>query len=312
MVTGGTGFIGSHVAEALIKKGATVVIPYRSINPRSYFAVERLDRHCHMVCLDLVDHTRVYDCMVKYSVSYVYHFAAQSNVPQAYENPLESFSSNIMGTAAILDACRRHPNVKGIIISSSDKAYGKQEKTITENTPFHVDHPYELSKSVTDQLAYVYAKTYNLPILISRAANIYGPGDFNATRIIPSIMRTLITKEPLTLRSTGTMVRDYLYIEDAVKAFLFLLSFVDSQKGEAFNISSDEAHSTKDIIAIAVKTLKTPLPFTVADQAKNEIPAQRLDATKMKSLGWKPTWTIETGLKATYYWYKRNKKLLFL
>ncbi len=303
LVTGGTGFVGSHLVKALLGRHATVFVPFRSLDPRSYFMTERLSKNTVLVSCDLKDKDRVFDIVSKYEIDYIFHLAAQAIVPTAYENPVETIETNIMGTTYILDAARLFTHVKGVIVASSDKSYGKSRKPYIETDPLRGDHPYEVSKSATDLLAHAYAKTYHLPIVVTRAGNIYGEGDLNFSRIIPGIMKAVVTKEKLVIRSDGSYVRDYIYVEDVVSGYLFLLEHRDKTNGEAFNLSSSDSCSVIALIRQTERILKRKIPYVIENSAKNEIPYQHLNAGKIINLGWRPTYSIKNTLPLIRRWY---------
>lgn len=311
LVTGGTGFVGSNLVEALVEKGASVVVSYRSLDPQSYFATQNLGERVVLAAADLKDTARVFELVVKYDVEYIFHLAAQAIVPTAYINPLETIASNVMGTANVLEAVRRAQAVKGVIVASSDKAYGKAARACVEEDPLHGDHPYEASKSSADLLALAYAKTYGLPVVVTRFGNIYGPGDLNFNRIIPGIMKTLLTGETLGLRSDGTYVRDYVYVKDVVAGYLFLWGKIESIKGETFNLSSQDSLSVIQLIKKAQKVFSQKIPYKIDNNAVNEIPYQHLDWKKIEKLGWLPSYNLEVGMKQTLDWYRENATILF-
>ncbi len=306
LVTGGTGFVGSHLVEALIKLGSTVIVPYRSIDPRSYFSAQKLHKNTIMVQGDVKNFQEVFDIVTKYEIEYIFHLAAQAIVTTAYHNPLEAFQTNIIGTANILEAARLYGKVKGIVIASSDKAYGKSDKPYKESDALRGDHPYEVSKSAADLISQTYYKTYKLPVVITRFGNIYGEGDLNFSRIIPGVMKSLITKEELVLRSDGTHVRDYVYVKDVVRGYLFLLGNIDKIKGEAFNLSSNDTYSVLDVIKHIGKKLNKKISYTIANSAKNEIPYQHLSYEKIHKLGWRPIYSIDSTLVPVKSWYKKT------
>jgi len=307
LVTGGTGFVGSHLVKALVKKGATVFVPYRSIDPRSYFYTKKLNNKVVLLSCDLKDRDRVFDIVSKYEITYIFHLAAQAIVPTAYENPVETIESNVMGTTYVLEAARRFSHVKGVIAASSDKSYGKSAKPYVETNPLKGDHPYDVSKASTDLIAQAYAKTYNLPIVITRFGNIYGEGDLNFSRIIPGIMKAIINKETLEIRSNGKFIRDYLYVKDVINGYMLLAQHIEKVKGEAFNFGSKETLSVLEVIELMEKILKKEIKYKILNTAKNEIPYQSLDYTKIHNLlGWKPTNSIQTTAKKILKWYYMN------
>jgi CDP-glucose 4,6-dehydratase len=306
LVTGGTGFVGSHLVEALTLQGARVVVPYRAIDPQSYFATQHLEKKTVLAQGDITDRRRMVDIITKYEIQTIFHLAAQPIVETAYHNPVETITSNVLGTLHILDAAYNSGSVSQIIVTSSDKAYGKSKETYTESHPLAGDHPYDASKSAADLVTQSYIKTYNAPVSIVRFGNIYGPGDLNASRIIPGIMHAAITGEELLLRSDGTFVRDYVYVGDVVNAYLFLSNHFDNASGEAYNIASETTLSVIDLIKQAEKIIGVHIKYRVVNTQKNEIPKQHLDWNKIARLGWKPEFTLEMGLLETLGWYKKQ------
>ncbi len=310
LVTGGTGFVGSHLVEALIEKGARVVVPYRSIDPASYFMTQGLDKKTILAICDITDRRRIVDIVSKYEIESIFHLAAQPIVDTAYANPVETITTNVIGTTHILDAAWQSTTVRQIIVTSSDKAYGKSEKTYMEDHPLSGDHPYEASKSAADIITNAYVKTYGAPVSTVRFGNIYGPGDLNMSRIIPSIMRCAITGEELQIRSDGTFVRDYVYVGDVVDAYLYLMEHFDKATGEAFNIASDTSLSVIKLIEMAGRILNVTIRYRVNNTQKNEIPSQHLNWSKIARLGWKPNFSLEMGLLETFGWYAKRLRSL--
>ena len=307
LVTGGTGFVGSHLVDALVTAGARVVVPYRSLDAFSYFRTRGLDKKVILAQCDLKDRRRIVDLVTKYEIEDIFHLGAQPIVDTAYTNPVETIETNVMGTTHILDAAWMSGTVKRIIVTSSDKAYGKSQETYTEESPLLGDHPYEASKSAADMITRAYAKTYNAPVVLVRFGNIYGPGDLNQSRIIPGIIQAALTGDVLPIRSDGTFVRDYVYVDDVVSAYLFLIERVESQAGTVFNIAGDTTISVIDLIKKAQRILGVKIPYRIENSQKNEIPYQHLSWEKIRTLGWKPEYALSDGLKETYEWYKTNR-----
>lgn len=305
LVTGGTGFVGSHLIEQLFKNNANIITTFLSYNPLSYFFQKKLDKKVKMINVDICDFDKVFEIITKFDVDYVFHLAAQPLVEVAFYNPKRTLYTNIIGTINILEAARLYPKIKGIIVASSDKAYGKlDDGKYKENYPLKGDHPYEVSKSSADLIAYSYYKTYNLPVVITRFGNIYGEGDLNFSRIIPGIMKSLIKNELLEIRSDGKHVRDYLYVKDVVDGYLLLLDNIQKIKGEAFNFGSDETLSVLDLIKLIEKYLNKKISYKILNLAKNEIFYQSLDYSKIKKLGWQPKIKIKDVIEKIYSWYR--------
>ena len=304
LVTGGCGFIGGGLVKELVSRGAKVTVVDIYLDPRSVFSQNKLQKKTNLKILDIRDRQKVLDFFKKIKPEYIIHLAAQPLVDKAYENPYESFETNIMGTVNILEAARLAGGVRGIIVASSDKAYGKSDKAYVEDiTPLKGDHPYDVSKSCEDLIAYSYYKTYNLPIVITRFGNVYGEGDLNFGRIIPDICRSIIKNEVLLIRSDGSFIRDYIYVKDVVSGYIFLLKNIKKVKGEAFNFSSKDTLSVIEVVKKAEKVLKIKIPMKILNRAKNEIPYQHLDDKKIKITGWKPSYSINHTVKDTLEWY---------
>jgi CDP-glucose 4,6-dehydratase len=305
LVTGGTGFVGSHLVEELVKQKAHVTTTFQTFNPLSYFVQQKLQDKVTLVNIDINENEKVFDLVTKANVEYIFHLAAQPLVDVAYYNPQRTLATNIMGTVNILESARCYPKVKAVIVASSDKAYGKLTKEkYLETDALRGDHPYEVSKSAADLICYSYVKTYGVPVVTTRFGNIYGEGDLNFSRIIPGMMKSLITGQVLELRSDGTFVRDYLYVKDVVRGYLQLAANIDKVKGESFNFGSSDTLSVKDLISQVEQALDTKLPYKVLNTAKNEIPYQSLDYSKIQQrIGWRPQFLIESTIKAIYAWY---------
>jgi len=311
LVTGGTGFIGSHLAEKLITDGAKVVIPYRSINPRSYFYTQNLNRKSILVSGDINDHERVFDIVCRYEIEYIFHLAAQAIVTTALSNPGETIQTNIWGTTNVLEAARKYPGVKGVILASSDKAYGKSIHPYKETDPMAGTHPYEVSKSAADLIARAYIKTYQTPVVITRFGNVYGEGDLNFSRIIPAVILAIIRNDQLIIRSDGSYRRDYLYVKDVVSGYITLLNHFEKVKGEAFNFGSAENYSVVELLDLIRKTVKRNFSYQIKNSAVNEIHSQKLDSTKIEQrIGWKPKYRMVKVIPSIYRWYNKTLRLI--
>jgi len=308
LVTGGTGFVGSHLIEELVKQGANVVTTFEYTDPYSYFMKKELDKKVTMANVDVGHFDKVFDLVTKFEVEYIFHLAAQAIVTTAYSNPRRTLESNIMGTTNILESARLYSKIKAVVVASSDKAYGKlgiKKNTYIETDPLKGDHPYDVSKSATDLIANMYFKTYQVPVATTRFGNIYGEGDNNPSRIIPGIMTSLINNEKLELRSDGKAVRDYLYVKDVVNGYLMLAEKINKTKGESFNFGSSDTLSVIELIEEIQKALKVKVPYKVLNIAKNEIPYQSLNYEKIKKIGWKNKENVKTTTERIYKWYEQ-------
>lgn len=306
LVTGGTGFVGSHLIEELVKQKANIVTTFQSINPRSYFFTQHLNNKVVLVQLDVCNYDGIFDLVTKYDIEYIFHLAAQPLVGVAYHNPKRTLYSNILGTINVLECARSFSKVKGVIAASSDKSYGKlDKKKYLETDPLLGDHPYEVSKSSAYFICYSYFKTYHVPVVVTRFGNVYGEGDLNFSRIIPGIMKSIVRSETLDVRSNGEYVRDYLYVKDVVDGYLLLANNINKIKGEAFNFGSEESLSVIELIRLTEKILNKKVRYKILNRAKNEIPYQSLDYSKIKKkLRWKPKFKLKKVLKNVKKWYE--------
>jgi len=307
LITGGTGFIGAHLIEELLNYNPrNVVTTYITKLPKSYFDSQELAKKVILEDCDIRDFKKISDVLRKYEIDAIFHLAAQPLVSTAYKNPLETIETNIMGTTNILEACRVKGNLQSIVVVSSDKAYGKSKVLpYIEETPLKGDHPYEVSKSAADLIAQTYFKTYNLPIAIARFGNTFGPGDINFSRIIPGALKAIIKNEELLIRSDGKLIREYVYVKDAVAGCIKLAQNIDKSKGEAFNFGSKNIFSVFDVIKKVERVLNTKINYKILNIAKNEIPEQYLDWAKAKErLDWQPETGFEEGIKKSFNWYE--------
>lgn len=312
LVTGADGFIGSHIAKALVDKKANVTTIVRDVKKTSNLDVLNLRNEVNIIHGDLVN---FHDCertINEYDIRFVFHIAAQAIVGPANRSPLSTFESNIKGTWNILESCRLSKTVEGLIVASSDKAYGQQKKLpYTEESPLNGYYPYDASKACAEILARCYHMTYNLPLAITRNANTYGPADMNMSRIIPDVITTILRGDQPVIRSDGTPERDYMYIKDAVNAYLTLAENLHRKEvtGQAFNFGTGKPISVIDLYNKIIKLMGKNTKPKILGEAKNEIDRQYLAIDKVKKiLKWQPKYTIDQGLKETIEWYKNNYK----
>lgn len=307
-VTGGTGFLGSYLVKKLVNYGANVTILVRDYIPQSNLYMGEEYKKVNAVNGVLEDYSVIERILGEYEIDTVFHLAAQAIVGVANRNPLGTFISNIEGTWNILEAARRSPLIKQVIVASSDKAYGDQEKLpYDENMPLQGKHPYDVSKSCADLIAQTYYETYKLPVCVTRCGNLYGGGDLNFNRIIPQSIQSILNKEAPVIRSDGSFIRDYFYVEDAVDAYINLAEKVQELNlgGQAFNFSNEIQLTVLELIDKILKIMGSDLKPIILNQGSNEIKHQYLSAKKARDiLGWNPKYTIDEGLSKTIEWYK--------
>lgn len=293
--------------KELIEQGANVTGLVRDHVPQSNLYQGEHVKKMNIVQGALEDLPVIERALGEYEIDTVFHLAAQAIVGVANRNPVSTFEANILGTWNVLEACRKHPLIKRVIVASSDKAYGDQEKLpYDEDMPLQGKHPYDVSKSCADLISHTYFHTYGLPVCITRCGNLYGGGDLNFNRIIPQTIQLVLNGEAPEIRSDGTFVRDYFYIEDAVQAYLLLAEKMEELNlaGEAFNFSNEIQLTVLELVETILKKMNSNLKPKVLNQGSNEIKHQYLSAEKArKLLNWTPAYTIDEGLEKTIGWY---------
>ena len=309
LVTGATGLLGGWLTRRLVDQGADVVCLVRDWVPQSGLLRAGLTERVNLVRGDVCDRDTVERAIGEYEAGIVIHLAAQTIVGIANRNPVSTFESNIRGTWTLLEACRRSPGVRSIVIASSDKAYGAQETLpYTEDTPLAGRFPYDVSKSCADLIAQSYARTYDLPVAVTRCGNFYGGGDLNWNRIVPGSIRSLVRGERPVIRSDGSYVRDYFYVEDGAAAYMLLAEQLHGRpelRGQAFNFSNETELTVMELVGRIVRAMGTALEPLVLNEATCEIPRQSLCAERArKLLGWAPLFTLDEGLERTIRWYR--------
>jgi CDP-glucose 4,6-dehydratase len=309
-VTGATGFVGSWLVRRLRELGAQVVCVVRDWVPESPLLDRELPTDLTVVFGDVRDQPLLERALGDYEIELVFHLAAQTIVPIANRNPVETFDTNIRGTTALLEACRRSPCVRGIVVASSDKAYGAQDELpYREDMPLTPLHPYDVSKACADLISQSYAATYDLPVAVTRAGNFFGGGDLNWSRLFPGTIRSALRGRPPLIRSDGTPRRDYVYVEDAVEAYLLLAEAVASGRvrGQAVNISYERPLSVREAVTAILSATGADLEPVTEGTATHEIQDQYLDATRARSeLGWEPAIDFDEGLRRTVAWYREH------
>ncbi|HEV2863469.1 MAG TPA: GDP-mannose 4,6-dehydratase [Pyrinomonadaceae bacterium] len=308
-VTGATGLLGSWLVRRLLERGADVVCLARDRVPQSELVRNgSLDR-VKVVRGDVADQELLERALGEYEIETVFHLAAQTIVGIANRNPVSTFETNVKGTWALLEAARRSPTVGQIVVASSDKAYGDHEQLpYDENAPLQGRHPYDVSKSCADLIAQAYAVTYGLPVCVTRCGNFYGGGDLNWNRLVPGTIRALLRGERPVIRSDGSYIRDYFYVEDGAAANMLLAEQLASRpelRGEAFNFSNELQVSVLDLVRRVSEIVGSDLQPDVRNEAQHEIHHQYLSAEKARRLlGWSPLFTLDEGLRSTAQWYR--------
>jgi CDP-glucose 4,6-dehydratase len=309
LVTGATGLVGSWLIRRLLEQRASVVCLVRDWVPESELIRGHLIDQVKVVRGDIRDSALMERVLGEYEIDTVFHLAAQTIVSIANRNPVSTLETNVQGTWVLLEACRRSPTVKQIVVASSDKAYGDQEiLPYQETTQLQGTHPYDVSKSCADLIARAYYVTYNLPVVITRCGNFYGGGDLNWNRIVPGTIRSVLQGQRPVIRSDGQYVRDYFYVEDGAAAYMHLaerLFACPNLAGEAFNFSNEIQVTVLNLVERILAALGSDLKPEIRNEAGNEIRVQHLSASKAREvLGWHPLYDLDQGLALTIDWYR--------
>ncbi len=313
LVTGATGLLGGWLVKRLLAERADVTCLVRAWRPDCEHMRSKDQAKVHWIQGQVEDFPLMVRVILENCIDVVFHLAAQTQVGVASRDPTSTWATNVGGTLAMLEACRRG-KVSACIVASSDKAYGNHG-----TQPCREDHdnlwataPYDVSKATADMIARSYATTWSLPVAVTRCGNLYGGGDLNWGRLVPGTIRSVLRGQRPLLRSDGSMVRDYLHVDDAVAGYLMLAMHVASKqlegsKGEAFNFSGGQPCSAMTMMVgiLDVMGRDGVQPIVGTSKPVGEIPHQVLDCTKAREvLGWEPRVALPEGLERTVAWYK--------
>jgi CDP-glucose 4,6-dehydratase len=317
LVTGGHGFVASHLAQALLGRGAAVRVLDRP-DPRmadvggprrSGLDLLGIRDDVELVEADLRDGDAVATAVE--GTDAVFHLAAQTIVGVARSSPLETFEVNVQGAWNVFEACRGH-EVERVVFASSDKAYGSSpELPYREDFPLRAAYPYDASKAAADIVARSYAHAYGLPLAVTRFANVYGGGDLNFSRLIPETAVAVLDGRPPVIRSDGSPERDFLFVDDAVAAYLAIADAigVNGTAGEAFNAGGDRPHSVREVVELIVAAGGNDVEpdFQGGGNPDGEIDRQFVDSAKLREqTGWRPRVELGDGLRRTLEWYREH------
>jgi CDP-glucose 4,6-dehydratase len=311
LVTGAYGLLGSWLVRALLQDGASVVVLRRDEEPQSPLTLMDLERHTTVVHGDICTDGLVARVLAEYEIDSVFHLAAQTIVPTANRSPISTFETNIRGSWQVLEACRQH-GAERVVVASSDKAYGPHaELPYREDFALQPRFPYDVSKAATDLLARSYWHTWRLPVAVTRFANLFGGGDFNRSRLVPEAVQAALAGRAPVVRSDGSPERDFLFVDDAVAAYLAIWNALGradgAASGEAFNAGGGRPHRVLDVVKLICELTGTDVAPDVRGTGTpaGEIDRQWVDYGKLHALtGWQPEVTLEEGLRRTIEWYR--------
>jgi CDP-glucose 4,6-dehydratase len=314
LVTGAYGVLGSWLVSALLDDGARVTVIKRDDAIASRLVIEGIEARVNVVHGDICDEGLVDRALAEYEIQDVFHLAAQTIVPTANRSPLSTFETNVRGSWLLLEACRRH-GAERVVVASSDKAYGAHDELpYREHLALQPRYPYDVSKAATDLLARSYWHTWELAVAVTRFANIYGGGDSNPSRLVPETVSAALAGRAPVVRSDGSPERDFLYVEDAVAAYLAISEALgrDEGRGEAFNAGGGRPHRVLDVVELICRLAGSGVEPEVrgAGTPTGEIDRQWVDPTKLRELtGWQPRFELEDGLRRTIEWYRQHPVL---
>ena len=309
LVTGASGLLGGGLVRRLLRAGADVVCLVRDWVPQSEVTRTSLIERVKIVRGDIRDQATLERALGEFEIDTVINLAAQTIVTIANRNPVSTWETNVHGTWALLEACRRTPTIRQIVMASSDKAYGESDQLpYDEETPLRGRHPYDASKSCSDIISQTYAKSYGLPVVVTRCGNFYGGGDLNWNRIVPGTIRSILRGQRPIIRSDGQFVRDYFYVEDGAAAYMLLAQRLHEQAdlaGQAFKFSNETQTTVIDIAKTILSLMDSSLVLDIRNEASNEIRHQYLSAARARrDLQWQPLFTLDQGLAKTIAWYR--------
>jgi CDP-glucose 4,6-dehydratase len=315
LVTGAHGLVGSWLTAALVAAGGRVVVIRRDERAVSALDLSGITGRIDTVRGDICDDGLVARTLNEYEVDSVFHLAGQSLIATAAHSPLSTFEANVRGTWMLLEACRA-ADVRGVIVASSVKAYGPPSTgAFRESDPLAPALPYDVSKAAADLIAQCYWHTFRLPVAITRFSNVYGGGDVNRSRLVPEAVSAALAGRSPVIRSDGSPERDFLYVEDAVAAYLALWRAVlDGQAGgEAFNAGGGRSHRVRDVVDLICRLAGGGVTPEIegGGTPPGEIDRQWVDATKLRELtGWAPAVDLVEGLRRTIDWYREHPQAL--
>jgi CDP-glucose 4,6-dehydratase len=311
LVTGGTGFLGSHLVKRLVGLDNKVTVVSTFIRDKTSFKALNIDSDgVNLIKGDVRNFDFLRQLFNEYEFDYVYHLGAISEVRKCQGDAKLAYDVNIGGTVNVLECARLYGDVKGIAVSSSDKAYGNGVVPYLEDQPLDGKGIYEASKSATDIVARSYYSNYGLPVVVPRCSNLYGGGDTNFSRLIPNTITRLINGDaPIIWRGVKDCTREFIYIDDAVDAYLSLMKNIDQTKGEAYNVGGGAIKSIEEVVLQLIEIINTNINISYLEKDFPEITHQYLDSSKIfDRIGWKPKFTFEDGLNLTIDFYKKYYK----
>ena len=313
LITGGFGLLGKPLVKFLKKKNYNIFVLDKSKNKKRNKLISK--KVATIVYGDFQNKFLLKKIIKNKKINTIFHTGAITQVLEGLRNPYATYKNNIMGTINILECIREMDSSILFIYSSSDKAYGEvKNRNYLENDNLSSIYPYDLSKTCSDLICQSYFTVYKLNVAIVRCGNLFGPGDFNLNRIIPETIISLINNKRIKIRSSGKLVRDYLYVDDAVNAYYMIMKTLEKYKNKKlliYNVGSKYNLSVLQLVNLILDLMKKKhLKPIIMNKSKQEINFQKLNDNKIKrDLGWKQKVSLKSGLFKTIRWYQDNYKL---
>jgi len=306
LITGFEGFLGSNLTKTLFSSGSKIYGLDIKVGRKETILTAEDYKRLKVIKGDVADYPLLRDTILKNKINVVFHLAAEALVEKCQTGPLSAFSTNIEGAWKLLEACRNSKDVQSIVIASSDKAYGSHKKLpYKEEAPLMGRHPYDVSKSCADLISLAYFHSYGLPVAVTRCGNIYGPGDFNFSRLVPDATRCALSGQTFLIRSDGKFTRDFVYVDDIINGYILLAEKLRKLNlgGEAFNFSAESPIAVTDLVKKIFQVSGKKPNFKILNKVRHEIRHQYLASAKArKILGWRTSLSLEKGLQKTFEW----------
>ena len=312
-VTGANGFIGRWLCERLVAEGARVTALSRPRAARSPSGLGPSVEDVETIVGRVEDTAVLKRAVADTKPDTVFHLAANNDNLSKHSSPLPIFETNIQGMWSLLEGCRVTPSVERIVCASSSEVGSTQSSLSSAQGIRPRRHPYPVSKLSAELVALAFADTYGMPIAIGRSENVYGGGDFNWNRLIPGAVRSILRGEVPTLRSNGLLMRDYIYVEDIVDAYLTLASRAATPeiRGQTFHFASGKRASAIEITSYLCDIAGLPHAASTGDTAENERISEEVSGAREREvLGWSHRTDLLAGLRSTVDWYRHHPEHL--
>jgi dTDP-glucose 4,6-dehydratase len=314
LVTGINGALGANITKELLLNEQKVVGLTRNPQNRGLIHLEGLSHKVTFAKGNICDLDAIKNILKEHQITHIFHCAGYTTIQSAHSSPLDCFKTNIMGTATILEAARLDGNIQGVLCMESDKSYGNfelKELPYREHQALRPQGILDASKAATSYVALSYYHNYKVPVFTARASSLYGPGDFNETRlIVGSTLRLLRGESPVIYEGVANNIREFLYLEDAARIITQMMDKVSIAAGKAYNVGSGYKHTVREVVEQLTKTSGLDIKPIVKPLTNKAIiiSEQFLDCSRMLTLlanNSTQCLGLKEGLSKTYAWYKK-------